>query len=97
MNGFAFDVNGANGRDDLIEVFARYKVVPKKNPMSGSGMAKSDYILERRGEEKPGGNSHAVGTETMKKLIKRLGIDSDSSCERVREEIKNHPRWGASV
>lgn len=92
--GFAIDAVNADGRDDLIRIFAEYKIVPKKNPMLGSGMAKSEYIIERRGDQKPGGNNHAVGVETRKSLISDLGINSDKDCKRVREEIKNHPQWG---
>lgn len=91
------EVVNADSRDDLVRVFAKYKVVPKKNPMAGSGISKSDYILERRGDKKPGGNKHAVGTQTRKSLIRKLGIDSDAECDRVREEIKNHPQWGSKV
>ena len=96
LNSFALDVVNANGRDDLIKIFAEYKIVPKKNPTSGA-VANSDYILERSGNEKPGGNRHAVGTETRKTLIRKLGITSYQDCRRVREDIKNHPRWGSKV
>jgi hypothetical protein len=91
--GFAIDVVNADSREELIQVFAEYRVVPEKNPMAGSSVSKSDYILKRRGG-KVGGNKHAVGTETRKSLIQKLGINSDAECERVREEIKNHPHWG---
>lgn len=91
--GFAMDIINASDRDELIRIFAQYKIVPKKNSVSQSGGAKSDYIFERRGE-KVGGTDHAMGTKTRKSLVKKLGIDSDSSCERVREEIKSHSQWG---
>lgn len=92
--GFAIDVVNADDRDDLIRIFAAYKVVPKRNPMAGSGVAKSEYVLERRGDHKPGGKNHAVGAKTRTSLIQKLGVESDTDCERVREEIKNHPKWG---
>lgn len=88
------DIGNVTGRDGLVRIFAEYKIVPKKIPMASTGYSKSDYILERRGDKKPGGNKHAVGPKTRKTLIKQLGIDSDEDCERVREEIKDHPRWG---
>lgn len=91
--GFAMAVVNADSRDALVRVLAAYKVVPKRNPMAGSGVAKSDYILERRGQ-KVGSAKHAVGTQTRKALIEKLGIDSDATCEQVRAEIKAHPHWG---
>jgi len=58
--GFAIEVVHAGSRDELIRVFAEYRVVPKKNPMASSEVSKSDYILERRGD-KVGGNEHTAG------------------------------------
>lgn len=94
---FAGEVTKADGREELIRVFARYRVVPKKNPMAGSGVEKSDYILERLGDKKPGGNKHAVGTQTRKQLIKKLGIETDKDCEQARDEIRSHPEWGSQA
>lgn len=91
--GFAMDVQNVSNQRELIRVFAEYRVVPKKNPMGATGMAKSQYILERRGKN-IGGNKHVAGPETRKQLIRDLGITNDRDCERIREEIKNHPRWG---
>lgn len=87
------DIVNTETRVQLIRVLAAYRIVPKKNPMAGTEESKSDYILERRGG-KVGSNTHAVGTQTRKSIIKKLGIDSDTQCERIREKIKNHPQWG---
>ena len=95
--GFALDVVNADSQRELIRIFAEYKVVPKKNPMAGTKFEKSRYILERRGEKKPGGNKHAVGPKTRKSLIEALEIESDEDCKRIRERIKTHPRWGRKV
>ena len=95
--GFTMEVVNADDRDELIRVFTKYKVVAKKNPMTGSGIPKSDHMLEPRADEKPRGNKHAVGTQTRESLIRKLGIDSDAECDRVREEIENHPQWGNEV
>jgi hypothetical protein len=91
---FVLDVTDAKDRDDLIQVFAEYKIVPKRNPHANSDIAKSQYIFERRGNPKPGSKKHPFGTKTRKKKISEIGITSDEECERVREEIKNHPNWG---
>lgn len=91
--GFARAVMNAETRDDLIEAFASYRIVPKRNPMQGSGVAKSEFILERRGQRKPGGKKHAIGEKTRQSAIEELKIDSEEECKQVREEIKNDPKW----
>lgn len=92
-SGFALDIVNANNREELVRVLAEYRVVPKKNPMADSEHGKTDYTFERRGK-KVGSKSHAFGTQSQKSIINKLGIDSDVKCEKVREEIKSHPRWG---
>lgn len=94
--GFSRAVLSANGREDLIEVFATYGIVPKQNAADQS-VAKSEFILERRGKQKPGGKNHLVGEKTRETMIQMLGIDSVEECERVRERITNHPKWEEGV
>lgn len=95
--GFANEVVNANNREELVKVFAKYRVVPKKNPMAGSDVAKSDYVLERRGDRKPGGRRHAVGPQTRISLIEELGIESDTKCKKIRDKIRSHPKWRSNA
>ena len=93
--GFAPDIVDSGKKEDMIRTLAEYCIVPKKNAWRVTSFGKSNYTLERRGNTKPGSKSHAVGTQTRKSIIKTLEITSDEECEEVREEIKNHPMWGA--
>jgi len=44
--GFTMEVVNADDRDELIRVFTKYKVVAKKNPMTGSGIPKSQKRIQ---------------------------------------------------
>lgn len=78
----------SNDRNEIISGLARNKIIPVKSP-NDSGM---DFTLRRMGSE-IGGNKHTMGKKTTIKLIRKLGVKTDADCERVREEIKNHPAW----
>ncbi|KXA93436.1 hypothetical protein AKJ64_00585 [candidate division MSBL1 archaeon SCGC-AAA259E17] len=80
-------------REDWIAFLASKKTIPTKNPWKDSGLEKSNYILKRVGQEKLGSKRHIFGKGVRKQVIKELGIKSDEECEKVREKIKNHPKW----
>lgn len=86
-------VDGSD-RDQLIQCLAAYRIIPVKNPWAETGYGKKVAYFQRRGDTKPGSSSHVSGSETQKRMLDLLGIDSTENIEPAREEIKNHPDWG---
>jgi len=95
---FVFCVKDAletSNRGKLTRCLAEYKIVPVKNAWRNSSFGKSIANFERRGP-KVGGNKHAFSTGVTRSVLSLLEISETEDIKKVREEIKAHPRWGAS-
>lgn len=81
-------------RADLIRLCAEHRLVPKQNPWREDEDGNSECRFERRGGYRVGSATPVFSDATRRAIVEQLGIDSECECERLREEIQEHPKWG---
>lgn len=68
---------------ELIAWLARRRQIPEK----ASEHVDTEYVLTYPGRD------IAFDDEASQVILQRLGVGSESDCERISDRIKNHPEW----
>lgn len=92
------DLNEAieSGRDDLIRVLAKHRLLPAVVEGSGgddSGLLGKSATPTFRLDSQTA-DASVVDRQTTAHVVDTLGLDSAEACEAVREEIQAHSAWG---
>ena len=81
------------GRDELVEVLAQYRAVPKVDEdveVSGllGGRTNTEFKLAEPGDVE------TTDRQTRQDVLEKLGVKDAEDLPEVQEEIKSHEAWG---
>ena len=82
-----------SGRDELVEVLAQYRAVPKVDEdveVSGllGGRTNTEFKLAEPGDVE------TTDRQTRQDVLEKLGVNDEEDLPEVQEEIKSHEAWG---
>jgi hypothetical protein len=84
------------GRDELIRTLAKHRILPTVVEGSGGsglgGMSRSPTFRLDAAD----GSTGVADRQTTTRIVDALGVASESDCETVREEIREHPAWSGA-
>jgi hypothetical protein len=82
-----------SGRDELVRTLAEHRVLPAVVEAGGGSDLPGMSTAPTFRLDSEGGPSDVADRQTTTQVADTLGLESDSDCQAVREEIREHSAW----